>query len=65
MTKKASVYDKRECSIVGVRESSQDFAGKVSKICRYVKWGLREDGSKAANTIQLSHRKGHAQRDEW
>ena len=39
---------------------------EVSKTCRYVKWGLGEDGSKGVkhNSI-ISGRQGHVQCDGW
>jgi len=48
-----SLWQKKGEGVTGAIRSSQDLAGQVSKICRYVKRGLRGDDLKAASTIQL------------
>jgi len=44
---------KKDEGVAGAIGSSQDFAGKVSKICRYVKRELEKMDLKAATTTQL------------
>jgi len=44
---------KEDEGVASATGSSQDLAGKVSKICRYVKRGLGEDGSKSGKYDQL------------
>ena len=50
--------------VTGATWSSQDLTGKVSKICRYVRRGLGEDGFKGdKHDLTMSHRRGYVQRD--
>jgi len=52
--------------IICATGSSQDLTGKVSKTCKYVRWGLGGDGSERGNHDSImSHRWGYVQRDEW
>ena len=50
--------------VTGEIGSSQDLTGKVSKTYKYVKRELRGDGSKAANDLTMSRRRGYVQCDE-
>ena len=57
---------KKSEGVVGVTGSSQDLAGKVSKTCSYVRWGLGKVGYESYKYDQImSRRRGHVQLDGW
>jgi len=52
--------------VTSATRSSQDLAEKVSKSCRYVRWGLIGVGSESdKHDLIMFRRRGHVQRDRW
>jgi len=52
--------------VAGAIRSSQDIAGKYSKICRCVKGELRGDGSKGGkHDLTMSHKRGYIWIKKW
>jgi len=52
--------------VIGATWSSQNPAGKVSKTCGHIRWGLGGVGSESdMHDPIMSHKRGHVQRNGW